>query len=178
MNAYCKQGDVIITSEVSNSPHPLYLASQFGQSLCWGRRIDGHEGRTSAASASSARAALDGRIASERSANALFVIQRCVCIVHAPALHPPLVQTWNGNNKTQECAQSFICSEFPPTHATSTATSFFVLCGDVSALAFAAVFFPADAKTLWIVDVFQGARVQNSAKNLGVRDRTPSSVPR
>lgn len=25
---------------------------------------------------------------------------------------------------------------------------------------------------------FQGARVQNSAKNLGVRDRTPSSVPR
>lgn len=80
MNAYCKQGDVIITSEVSNPPHPLYLASHFGQSLCWGRRIDGHEGRTSAATASSARAALDGRIVSERSANALFVIQRCVCI--------------------------------------------------------------------------------------------------
>lgn len=33
-------------------------------------------------------------------------------------------------------------------------------------------------KPSWIVDVFQGARVQNSAKNLGVRDRTPSSVPR
>lgn len=35
-----------------------------------------------------------------------------------------------------------------------------------------------DVMNCWCVRVFQGARVQNSAKNLGVRDRTPSSVPR
>lgn len=150
--------------------------------MCWRR------------SASSAGATVDGRIVSEMSANALFFVQWCVFLarvhhrateavcVHdvAVAYCGSLAASLPAHLKTAKlrnarCHLSSNYWYFPP-HTPPGPP----LCVPVTMLSTWVHSFALSnrGRMSWIVDVFQGARVQNSAKNLGVRDRTPSSVPR